>query len=112
MFYTVYDPDPTLNGIYTIETQPEAQARLLDWFGAWRWRDADSVFYLPLNPSSPLHTLHYYHVPTGEDRTLTDPTTTPFTVANGDWSVSPDGDQIVFWNAQDLTLGILESRTS
>lgn len=112
MFYTAYDPDPSVNGMYTIETQPEAQAQQLAWFGAWRWRDADSLFYLPLDPTTSLHTLHYYHIPTGEDRALTDPATTPFTVANGDWSVSPDGNQIVFWNAQDMTLWLLESSTS
>lgn len=108
MFYTTYDPDPSLNGMYTIETQPDAQAEHLSWFGAWRWRDADSVFYLPLDASTPLHTLHYYHIPSGEDRVLTNPATTPFTVANGDWSVSPDGNRISFWNAQDLTLWLLE----
>jgi murein DD-endopeptidase MepM/ murein hydrolase activator NlpD len=108
MFYTAYDPDPSRNGIYTIETQPDAQAEQLPWFGAWRWRDADSVFYIPLDASTALHTLRYYDIAAGEDRALTNPARTPFTVANGDWSVSPDGDQIAFWNAQDMTLWLLE----
>jgi murein DD-endopeptidase MepM/ murein hydrolase activator NlpD len=112
IFYTVYDPDPSVNGIYTIETQPEAQAQHLPWFGGWRWRDADSLFYLPLDASSPVQTLHYYDILTGEDRALTDPTSTAFTVANGDWSVSPDGSQVAFRNAQDMTLWLLEAPSS
>ena len=108
LFYSTFDPDPALNGIHTIETQVGAQAQQLPWFGAWRWRDADSIFYLPLEADNPYHTLHYYHIPTGEDRTLTSRTQTPFTVANGEWSVSPEGDQIAFWNALDMTIWLLE----
>ncbi|NDJ62612.1 MAG: M23 family metallopeptidase [Chloroflexi bacterium] len=107
MLYTVYAEDPAANGIHTITTQTGAQQQTLPWFGAWRWRDADSVYYLPFDPSAPLHTLAYYHIPTGESRLLTDPATQPFQVANGDWAVSPDGQQVVFWNAADLTTWLL-----
>jgi hypothetical protein len=108
MFYTAYDPDTARNGIYTIETRPDAVAERLPWFGAWRWRDGQSVFYLPLDSSTAFQTLHYYDIPNAEDRTLTNPARTPFSVANGDWSVSPGGDQIAFWNALDMTLWLLE----
>lgn len=108
MFYTAYDPDPTLNGIYTIETQPGAQAQHLPWFGAWRWRDGDSVYYLPFDAATALQTLSYYHIPSAETRALTNAARTPFAVANGDWSVSPEGNQIAFWNALDMTLWLLD----
>lgn len=109
MFYTVFDADPTVNGVYTIETQVGAEAQQLPWFGAWRWRDADSVFFLPLDVGTPYHTLYYYHIPDGRTLQLTDPAVERFTVANGEWSVSPDGDQIAFWNALDMTLWLLEA---
>ena len=87
MFYLARNPDPTANGIVTIETQPDAQEQRLSWFGSWRWRDNDSVYYVPFNPQSEVHQLMYYHVPTGEQRFLTDPQTQPFTIMNGEWSV-------------------------
>ena len=77
----------------------------MPWFGSWRWRDPNSVFYLPYEPSAAQQSLHFYDLPSGEDRALTEPS---FLAANGDWSVSPDGDQIAFWNANDLTIWLLE----
>ncbi len=100
--------DPAASGIYTLETQPGASPQRLDWFGGWRWRDADSVYYIPLEPYADTQTLHHYHIPSREDRMLTDPQTTPFTVMNGDWSVSADGRRIAFHNAVDRSLWLLE----
>jgi Tol biopolymer transport system component len=105
MFYLVNQSDPANAGIYALDMQPGAQAQHLPFFGAWRWRDADSLYYLPFAPASDLQALRYYDLRTGEDRSLIEPS---FLVANGDWSVSPDGDQIAFWNANDLTLWLLE----
>jgi hypothetical protein len=105
MFYLAYHDDPALNGTYALEMQPGALAQKLPFFGSWRWRDANGVYYLPFAPASPTQSLHFYDLTTGEDRILAD---SSFLVANGDWSVSPDGDQIVFWNANDLALWLLE----
>lgn len=103
MFYLVYDD--AASGIYTVRTQNGAQAERLPFFGAWRWRDADSVFYLPYMPNAAQHSLSYYHLSSGDNRAfLTD----PFLVANGDWSVSPDGKRIVFMNALTGSMGLLE----
>lgn len=108
MFFLNWQADPADDGVYAIETVPGASAQRLPWFGGWRWRDADSVYYLPLNPSSPYHTLAYYHIPTGDNRVLISPETMPFTVMNGDWSVSVDGRRIVFHNAADRNMWLLE----
>ncbi|MBI1258089.1 MAG: peptidoglycan DD-metalloendopeptidase family protein [Chloroflexi bacterium] len=104
-FYLVFQDDPVNDGIYTLDIQPDAQPKHLPFFGAWRWRDADSLYYLPFDPAQPSQSLHFYDLASGDDRTLTDQ---PFLVANGDWSVSPDGDQIAFWNANDFTLWLIE----
>ncbi|MCC6802110.1 MAG: M23 family metallopeptidase [Anaerolineae bacterium] len=105
MFYLVNQSDPVNTGIYVLDMQPGAQPVHLPFFGAWRWRDADSLYYIPFEPENDLQSLRYYDLRTGEDLSLIEPL---FLVANGDWSVSPDGDQIVFWNANDLTLWLLE----
>ncbi|MEZ4671886.1 MAG: M23 family metallopeptidase [Anaerolineae bacterium] len=98
VYYQSFQSDPTVNAIYALELQAGAQPKRLDWFGAYRWRDAESLYYIPFEPSTPVQTLMYYHVPSGERRILIDPATQPFTIRNGDWSVSPDGRRIVFQN--------------
>ncbi|MBZ0274605.1 MAG: hypothetical protein K8I60_00585, partial [Anaerolineae bacterium] len=75
--------------------------------GGWRWRDAESVYYIPFTPDNPIQTLAYYHIISGDTRPITDPAVTPLTIANGDWSVSPDGRRIVFLNAADRRLWLL-----
>ncbi len=105
LFYLVNQEDEAANGIYTIETQPGAQPVQLPFFGAWRWRSPDGVFYIPFDPAAPQQALHHYDLVSGADRALTEPS---FLAVNGDWSASPDGDQIAFWNANDLTLWLLE----
>ncbi len=106
MFYITYQDDSALDGVYTMLTQPGAIATRLPWFGSWRWRDAESVYYIPFDLSAAYQTLMVYHVPTGQTQQLT---TTPFLVASGDWSVSADGRRVSFWNADDLTLWIIEA---
>lgn len=108
LFYQTFQPDTAVNGVYTMETINGAVPEKLDWFGAWRWRDANSLYYIPFEPASAVQTLAYYDIGTRESRLLTDPLSTPFTVMNGDWSVSADGRRIVFMNAVDRRLWLLE----
>lgn len=108
LFYITQQDDPAASGLYMVETQPGASQRKLGWFGGWRWRDADSVYYIPLNADAYFHTLRHYDFVTGEDRVLADPGTLPFVVMNGDWTVSADGRRILFTNALDRRLTLLE----
>ena len=105
-FYLSFQTD--MSGIYTIETRRDAVAQRLDWFGAWAWRDANSAYYLPFDAVSPYHALRLYDFEMGDDHLLIDPNQAPFLVADGDWSVSPDGDQIAFMNALDNTLWLID----
>jgi hypothetical protein len=107
MFYLAFQEDMSADGIYTIETAPEAEAEKLPFFGGWRWRDADSVFYIPYDITTPEHTLAYYHIPSGTDRYLTDPRTTSIQIADNDWAVSPDGLHIAYRDARDKNLWLL-----
>ncbi len=107
MFYLTFQADMANDGIYTLETQAGAQAQKLPFFGGWQWRDAHSVYYIPFDPTTSQHILAYYHLPTGENRYLTDSTTTPFTIANADWAVASDGNKIVFMQAGDKNMWLL-----
>jgi len=109
MFWRLWQENPQENGMYSIDTQPGAVPQKMPWFGAWRWRDAKSVFYLPFDVNSPHHILAYYNLETGEDRYLTDAAAQLFTVANGDWAVAANGNRLVFSNAADLNMWLLEA---
>jgi hypothetical protein len=112
MFYVAYPTDLEEAGVYVMDTQPGAIAQKLPWFGSWRWRDADTVYYIPFDSSTNFMQLASYHIPTGESRTLTDPATTTLIISNGDWNVAPDGRRIIFLNAIDLTMWMLEDSSA
>jgi murein DD-endopeptidase MepM/ murein hydrolase activator NlpD len=108
MFYTPFQEDPANSSMYVLETQPDAQPQKIGWFGGWRWRDAESVYYIPFQWQDTVQTLHYYNVVTGEDLQLTTPEVTPFGIMNGEWSVSPDGQRIVFRDVRTREMTLLE----
>jgi len=108
-FYSLYNQDSSQDGTYVIATTPNASPQQLPWFADYRWRDAESLFYITYD-SSDIHQLHGYNINSQQSTPLTDPTTQPFTVANGNWSVSPDGQQIIFHNALDKNLWWLRPR--
>jgi hypothetical protein len=108
LFYVTNQPNAEENGLVLLETRPNTPVQRLAWFGGWRWRDASSIYYIPLDITTPLHTLRYYNVETGEDLALITPEQQPFTVMNGNWSVSADGTRIVFNNGVDDALTLLE----
>jgi len=105
MFYLLWQADPTTSGVYLLVTTDSAQPQKMDWFGAWRWRDNDSLYFLPFDPAQNVHRLAYYDLSTGTQALLETP---PFTVMNGDWNISADGRRIVFHNALDRNMWLLE----
>lgn len=109
-------PSPDGNWIaYALTNEPNAarsglwlaradgtETRKLDFFGPVQWRDAAHLIYAPF-AMDVAHAFFEYDVETDESRRLTPPDQ-PFTIASGDWSVSPDGKKIVLVNAADNNL--------
>ncbi|MGJ3238336.1 MAG: M23 family metallopeptidase [Anaerolineae bacterium] len=111
MFYLAYQPDPEQNGVYWMDITPDAQANRVAWFGAYQWRDADSVFYVPFDATTNTHQLMYYDINSASSRALTDLTRQPFTMMDGRWSVNADGTMILFRNAVDRNLWMIDIAT-
>jgi hypothetical protein len=107
IFYSTFNPDPANDGAFALEIAEGATAQKLSWFGDYRWRDAESVLYITFDPATDIQQLNYYHVLSGDTYPLTDPAETPFTIANGDWSVSPDGQAIAFQELRDANVWLL-----
>ncbi len=102
------DADAARNGLWLARTGGAA-TRKLDFFGPAQWRDVARLIYVPfelnaLNAAEiPTHAFFEYDIETDTTRRLT-PSDQPFTIASGDWDVSPDGKKIVLVNAADNNL--------
>lgn len=96
------DKDPERDGLWVIRTDGTENTKL-DLFGAAQWRDGTRLIIAPFEMGTPSHSFYEYDIETGKTRRLTPPSE-PFKVASGDWTISPDGDKIVFVNAADNNL--------
>jgi Tol biopolymer transport system component len=98
--------DPEENGIWLVNTL-SGERRRLEFFGAYRWRDGNRLLVVPLDLGQPAHRLWQVDVESGAATPLTDAAITPFKIANGDWSVSPDGRLVAFVSASDNNIWLL-----
>lgn len=98
--------NPEENGIWLVNTL-SGDRRLLEFFGGYRWRDGNRLLVVPLDLEQAVHRLWQVDLEHGEALPLTDPAITPFKIANGDWSVSPDGRQVAFVSAEDQNIWLL-----
>jgi Tol biopolymer transport system component len=103
-FYLTFQENPDDSGVYVLVTQPGAAPRKLEFFGSYRWRDDQSLYTLSYDIEQDVHTLGYIDISQGTLRTLTDPEEIPLRIANGEWSVSPDGTRIVYVDPADYGL--------
>lgn len=101
-YVIVNDKDATRNGLWVSHTDGTSLKKV-DLFGAAQWRDGARLIIAPFEMNAPTHAFYEYNAETGETRRLT-PASQPFKIASGDWSVSPDGNKIVFVNAADNNL--------
>ena len=107
-YYLSFDADPERNGIW-VQRADGNDARRLELWGAYQWRDDAHLLVIPARPA-PDQPFELWEVDaaTGDQRQLTAAAVTPLNILNGDWRVSPDGQYIVFVNAADRNLWLLE----
>jgi len=107
-YFLALDEDPVQNGLWLVSTDGSERRQLdRDLFGAYQWRDAGRLLVIPFRPEAVSHELWELDVRTGETRYLTDPDVTPFKIANGDWTVSPDGRHVAFVENRDRNIWVL-----
>ena len=99
---------PEANGIWVAPTAPGlAEARKLEAYGAYRWRDASRLVYVPMMPGAAQHTLIEFDVHRGGSSLLFDPTLMPIRIASNDWTIAPDGKTMAFVSADDGNIWVL-----
>jgi hypothetical protein len=107
-YFVALDEDPSQNGMWLIRSDGTERHELgSDLFGAYQWRDDHRLLIIPFQPGAASHEFWEFDVSTGQTRRLTDPEVTPFKIANGDWTVSPDGQQVAFVESQDRNIWLL-----
>jgi Tol biopolymer transport system component len=107
--YTIsFSGDAARDGLWVARTDGSGGSRV-PWFGAYRWRADDRLVIIPLETGTASQRV--VEVQAGvadEGRPLTDPRRLPFRVLAGDWSLSPDGNSLVFVSAADRNIWLLE----
>jgi Tol biopolymer transport system component len=107
-YFVALDEDPAQNGIWLVRTDGSERYKLeRDLFGAFQWRDTHRLLIIPLRPEAASHEIWEFDADTEQKQRLTDPGITPFKIANGDWSVSPDGQHVVFVASGDRNIWLL-----
>lgn len=105
-YQVAFSGDLEQDGLWVLPVGGEA--RRLRLFGAYQWRAEGRLLVVPLEATGGSQRLVEVEAATGELSALTDPRITPFRIAAGDWAVAPDGSRLVFVNAQDRNLWLLE----
>lgn len=108
-YQITFSGDPAQDGLWVARTDGSG-ARRLEVFGAYRWRSEGKLLLIPLDANAGAAGFRLLEVDaaSGAARALTDPAVTPFRVAGGDWSVSPDGSRVVFVSAGDHNLWVID----
>ncbi|MCB9134754.1 MAG: PD40 domain-containing protein [Anaerolineales bacterium] len=111
VYLVTFSTDPAQDGIW-MQNIATGERFKLDLLGGYRWRDADHLLVIPLDPnaaSGPVASHQLWEVDTmGVSRALTDPARLPFKVAEGDWTVSPDGQWVAFVSATDHNIWVIK----
>ncbi len=105
VYYLPYQTDASASGIYLLETRSGATPQKLPFFGGWNWRDSSTLLFIPFRPGQAM-TLHAYDITSGADTDIAG-ANAGFQVANGDWSVSPDGRFVAYWKADQYAIWLL-----
>lgn len=105
-YQDLFNEDPSEDGLWLVNVTTGERLKL-GLFGGYRWRDDQHLLVIPLEPEQTSHQVWQVEAASGEAQPLTDKGVTPFKIANGDWSVSPDGQHIAFVSSADNNIWLL-----
>ena len=108
VYLSRFNPDPTENGLWLLDLHAPAREPIkLPFFGAYRWRNQDSLIYVPFDSDAAHHTFFEYNLEAEHTRLIypNSPQDVNLIIANNDWQISPDGNKIALGVANGMELG-------
>jgi Tol biopolymer transport system component len=106
IFYLTFADESTDNGFWVVKPDGSDLHQLdVPAFGAYQWRNDDTLLYIPMRISADESMqLWAIDAATSQNMLLTNPASLSFSIANGDWTVSPDGNHVIFVNSEDQNI--------
>jgi Tol biopolymer transport system component len=108
-YFLTFADEPDKNGIWVVSSDGLDRFRLdVPGFGSYRWRDDETLLYIPLRTSSQ-ESMQILEVDVATNTTspLTNPASVSFSISNGDWETSPDGRHVVFVDSADQNIWLI-----
>ncbi len=109
VFYLDFAEDePANRGLWLLASDGASRRKLnAPGFGAYRWRDDNTLLFIPMRASAgESMQLWAIDVAANQAALLTD--SLSFSISNGDWDVSPDGQTVVFVNSADQNIWAIQ----
>lgn len=108
-FFITFADDPTENGLWLVSSDGATQRQLdLPRFGGYQWQNDSTLLFIPMRePAEKSMQIWSIKASTGQTTTLTDPAQLSFSISNGDWDVSPDGQAVVFVSSADNNIWLI-----
>ncbi len=101
-YYVAFD-SKARNGLFVLDTN-SGTTRRLPWFGSYRFRDANRFVLIPMQ-NAKTHSLLEWDLRTNTQRTLVN---LAAQVAVDDWQVAPNGSSLVFVNASNRAMYVVD----
>lgn len=111
VFYLDFAEDePANRGVWLLASDGASRRKLnVPGFGAYRWRNDNTLLFIPMRASAgESMQLWAVDVTTDQAAPLTDPDSLSFSISNGDWDVSPNGQTVIFVNSADQNIWAIQ----
>ncbi len=108
-FFVDFAEAPEQRGLWAVSSDGVTKKKLdVPAFGAYRWRDDDTLLFVPMRNSGE-DSMQFWAIDVDSNQAapLTTPETLSFSISNGDWNVSPDGNYVVFVNSIDQNIWLI-----
>ncbi len=105
-YFLTFAQEPTKNGIWVVSSDGLTRKKLdPPGFGTYRWQNDDTLLFIPMRSSAQdSMQLWAIDVLTQQNQLLTNPNSLKFSISNGDWEVSPNGQHVVFVSSTDQNI--------
>ncbi len=108
-YFVTFADDPTENGLWIVDAESGQRRKIeLPTFGDYQWRDDNTLIFIPFRESvDKSMQLWQIDANSGALTPLIEPSALSFSISNGDWDISPDGQYITFVNSEDQNIWLI-----